>query len=81
MSSMRPLRKRTDLPSDRIESWSVTSPPANSDQLRQGVVVRNRRRSTDWPVLAALGAAGVLTLGWTGVIVWALWRLISLAMF
>jgi hypothetical protein len=65
----------------RAEEWLVAHTPANDDQPARGVVTSDRRRSTDWPALVALGAAGVLTLGWTGVLVWALWRLIALAVF
>ena len=81
MSSTRLCRKHADVPSDRAEEWLVAHVPANDDQPGHKVVVPNHGRYKDWPTLAALGAAGVLTLGWSGVLVWALWRLIKLAVF
>ncbi len=81
MSATHLLSKRTDLPSDRTEDRLVALAPANDDQPGHEMVVPNHRRFKDWPTLAALGAVGALTLGWTGVLVWALWRLISLAVF
>ena len=75
------LSKHADLLSDGAEDWLVAHAPTNDDKPEQRVVAPDRRHYKDWPTLAALGAAGALTLGWTGVLVWALWRLIKLAVF
>ncbi len=79
MSVIRPLTESTSVSSDWAEKGLVAPAPASYDQPAQEVLAPDGRRFKDWPTLVALGAAGVLTLGWTSVLAWALWRLIKLA--
>ena len=79
MSATHPLTERASLPSNRVENRPAAHVPTNDNQPRQVEGASDHRRSRDWPVLAILGAGGVLTLGWAGVLVWGLWKLVRLA--
>ena len=81
MSAAYPFTRRADLPSDKAEGRLVAHTPANDNHSGHEVVVPDHRRFTDWSTLAALGAAGVVMLGSSGLLVWALWRLVALTVF
>ena len=54
---------------------------SNDDQPEQDVIVLDRQQIGDWLALGLLGAGGVLTLVWSGLLVWGLWKLIALVVF
>jgi hypothetical protein len=81
LNATQPLRKHPDFPSDRAEARLAAYTHANDDQPGQEVVAADCEPSTGWSILAYLGIAGLLTLGWLSALVWALWRFITLAVF
>ena len=50
---------------------------ANDNQPEHEGAVPDRGRLGDWPILALLVTGGVLTVGWSGVLVWGLWKFVA----
>ena len=66
---------------NRAKEQFTPETASNDDQPEQDVIVLDRQQIGDWLALGLLGAGGVLTLGWSGLLVWGLWKLIALVVF
>ena len=81
LSAPHPLAEPASLPVDRTEEPPLLQALANDNQPEQGGAIPDRRRLGDGLILALLMTGGVLTVGWSGVLVWGLWKFVAFAVF
>ncbi len=77
LSATHPLAEPASLPVDRIEECPLLQASANDNQPEQEGAIPDRGHSGDWPILALLVTGGALTVGWSGALVWGLWKFVA----
>jgi hypothetical protein len=75
------LTRADTLPIHRVEARPVPQASANDNQPGEAIAGADRKCLGDWLALALLGTGGALTLAWSGVLAWGLWKVLAFVVF